>query len=145
MVRVVVDASVVVKWFHDPGEAEIAEARAMLRAHQAGVIAATILDLTIYELGNVLLRSLRRPAQEVAGRLNDLLRLCGPPISFQPGWRVDAAELGQKHDLTYYDAAYAAAARGLEAPLVTADRQLLASGLAESPTAFAQRLQLLSL
>ena len=55
----------------------------------------------------------------------------------EPPWRRDATELGQRHGLTFYDAAFAAAARGLDVPLVSADRQLLASGLALSLTAWA--------
>ena len=44
--------------------------------------------------------------------------------------------------MTFYDASCAAAASALDVPLVTADRQLLAAGLAESPTDIAIRLRL---
>jgi predicted nucleic acid-binding protein len=133
------DTSVILKWFHTEGEAEVAAAQVVLEAHRAGQVGVHILDLTMYELGNVLLRSLRRPAQEVAGRLDDLLFLCGPVITLEPGWRRDAAGLAQVHGLTFYDAAFAAAARGLDVPLLSADRQLLASGLAESLTSWSNR------
>jgi len=62
-------------------------------------------------------------------------------ITLEPSWRRDAAELAQLHRLTFYDAAFAAAARGLDVTLLSADRQLLASGLAESVTSWAARLR----
>jgi predicted nucleic acid-binding protein len=133
----IADSSVLVKWFHTVGEDEVAAAEAVLRAHRAGQVNVKILDLVIYELGNILLRSLRWPAKEVADQLEDLLVMCGPVLMLEPAWRRDAAELAQLHRLTFYDAALAAAARGLDVPLISADRQLLASGLAQSLTSWA--------
>ena len=69
---VVCDASIVLKWFHDEGEQDVDEARVLLSAHQAGLITAWILDLTLYEVGNVLLRALGWPAADVAAQLDDL-------------------------------------------------------------------------
>lgn len=66
----------------------------------------------------------------------------GTPLLSSPEWLRDAADLASDHRLSFYDAAWAAAARGLGVPLISADRQLLAAGLAESATAAAQRLGL---
>ncbi|MFT4219462.1 MAG: hypothetical protein QM611_02935 [Microbacterium sp.] len=44
--------------------------------------------------------------------------------------------------MTRYDASWAAIARELGIALVTADRRLVDAGLAESPTAVAERLRL---
>ena len=142
MIDVLLDTSVIVKWYHEVAEPEVPQARAVLHAHQRAEISVLVLDLTLYEYGNVLLKSLRKPADQVAVWVEDLIQLCGSPISLQPAWRRDAAELGGAHGLTYYDAAYAAAARGLRIPFITADKLLLASGLAESATDFCQRLRL---
>ena len=142
MIAALIDASIVVKWYHDEGEEEVAEARAVLRAVGVGLIEARILDLTIYEYGNVLLRRIRRPATEAMTRVEDLLRLCGAPLTLAVEWRRDTAELAERHGLTYYDAAYAAVARGLGITLISADRQLVAAGLAESATDFVHRLRL---
>ena len=46
----------------------------------------------------------------------------------------DAAKLAELHDLTLYDAAYAAVARASGAELVTLDRALLQSGLGRRPS-----------
>jgi predicted nucleic acid-binding protein len=44
--------------------------------------------------------------------------------------------------LSFYGASWAAAAAALNISLVSADRRLLAAGLAETPTAAASRLNL---
>jgi predicted nucleic acid-binding protein len=93
-------------------------------------------------MGNVLLRALRWPGPDVADQLEDLAIICGPPLAMAAEWLRRAAELGERHRLTFYDAAWAAAAEGLGIALVSADAQLLAAGLAESPAAVVQRLRL---
>ena len=94
------------------------------------------------EIGNVLLRSLGWSGSKVADQLKDLVLICGAPLNATMGWLHEAAELGERFGLTYYDAAWGAAARSLAIPLVSADKKLLAAGLAESPTNVAQRLGL---
>lgn len=56
---VLVDSSVSLKWLHEAGEAEVAPPRVLLEAHRRGELTAVLLDLAIYELGNVLPRGLR--------------------------------------------------------------------------------------
>ncbi len=142
MSDLLVDTSVLVKWFHGAGEAELGEARALRDAHVARQIDAHILDLALYEVGNVLVRSLGWPAHEVADQLDDLLVIMGTPLLSSPEWLRDAAALAALHGLSFYDAAWAAAARGMSVPLVSADRQLLVAGLAESATTAVRRLGL---
>ncbi|HUY96913.1 MAG TPA: type II toxin-antitoxin system VapC family toxin [Verrucomicrobiae bacterium] len=137
-----VETSVLIKWFHSEGEAEVAEARAIRDAHQRGVLNARIIDLALYEVGNVLLTSLRWTASDVADQLDDLIEICGVPLVMASGWLREAASLGSTHGLTFYDAAWAAAAQALGVALVSADTKLLAAELAESPTATTQRLRL---
>jgi len=57
-------------------------------------------------------------------------------------WFRFAAHLAGEHQLSFYDASWAAAARALQVPLISADSRLLAPGLAESPTDIAHRLRL---
>lgn len=142
MTSIVVDTSVVLKWFHADGESEIAEARALLAAHRDGALSAHILDLGLYELGNVLLRALGWSAEDTADQIDDLLVICGPPLVPAPQWRRVAAGLAEKHRLTFYDAMFVAAARAMRVPLVSADKQLLAAGLAESAAEYARRIGL---
>lgn len=139
-----IDTSVLVKWFHSEGEAELDPARALRAAHLSGQAPARVLDLAQYEFGNVLLRRLRLPADRVRQALAALRTAVGEPVVFDQAWVKLAAVLGEAHGLTFYDACWAAAARHVGVPLVSADRQLLDAGLAESPTAAATRLGLVT-
>jgi predicted nucleic acid-binding protein len=139
-VTLLVDTSVVVKWFHESGEQEVDEARALLDAHRTGAEQLLVLDLGAYELGNVLLRPLRMPAPVVVEALGVLRAICGPLVHPRPSWLDAAAALAQQHSLTFYDASWAAAAQALQCPLVSADRQLLAANLAITPSYAAAQL-----
>jgi predicted nucleic acid-binding protein len=133
---VVCDASVVLKWFHDEGEPDVEDARRLLGGHRSGAITAWVLDLTFYELGNVLLRALGWPASQVADQLDDLRSICSVLAVGATEQRL-AALLAEEHTLTFYDAVYAAAARSRASALATADKALLTAGLGDSPGAIA--------
>lgn len=124
------------------GEGDLVEARALRSAHLRADLDARILDLAVYEVGNVLVRVLRWPTTDAADQLDDLITICGPPIAATPEWLRDATGLASTHALSFYDAVWAAAARGLAIPLVSADRRLLGARLAESPASVARRLRL---
>jgi predicted nucleic acid-binding protein len=142
--RLLIDTSVLVKWFHESGESELAEARAIRDAHVQGNLDAHILDLAVYEVGNVLARALKWTAADVGDQLDDLLAIVGSPIVMAQAWLRDAAVLTETRVLSFYDASWAAAATALGVPLVSADRRLVAAGLAETPSATAARLNLIS-
>ena len=142
MTTLLVDTSVLIKWFHAEGESELPGARAIRDANQRGEVDTRVIELALYEVGNVLLTALHWPAAEIAGQLDDLVAICGAPLLLTPAWFREAASLGAAHQLTFYDAAWAASARGLGISLVSADISLLEAGLAESPTATAERLRL---
>ncbi|HYI57300.1 MAG TPA: type II toxin-antitoxin system VapC family toxin [Microlunatus sp.] len=142
MTHLLIDTSVLIKWFHGEGESELAESRILRRAHVSGDLDAHVLDLAVYEVGNDLLRALRWGPTEVADQLDDLHTVLGPPLVMTADWLRRAAALAHHHRLSFYDASWAAAADKLNMPLVSADRQLLATGLAESPSSTVARLKL---
>ena len=142
MTHVLVDSSVLIKWFHGDGEGELEAARALLAAHVRGDVEAHMLDLAMYEVGNVLTRALRWRASDVADQLDDLRAILGPTVVMSATGLRDAAVLAEMHALSFQDANWAAAARELGVTLISADRRLLSSGLAESPTQAAARLRL---
>lgn len=142
MIHLLIDSSVLIKWFHAEGEDEVGPARAIRRAHIAGSLDARVLDLAMYEVGNVLTRSLQWDASEVADQLEDLETIVGPPLVATTSWLRRAATLARSAGLTFYDASWAATASELGMPLVSADKSLLGAGLAESPTRVARRLGL---
>lgn len=133
-IDVVSDASVALKWFHAEGEEETEPSRALVGAHQERVVALFVLDLTAYEIGNALLRGRANATPgQVATVLEALDVIC-------PALRPDrtelrlAAELAAGHNLTLYDAAYAAVAARRNAALVTLDTALLDAGLGCRPS-----------
>jgi predicted nucleic acid-binding protein len=137
-----VDTSVLIKWFHSEGERDVRQAHAIRTAHVDGQLDAHVLDLAYYELGNVLIRALGWTGGDVADQLDDLTTILGPPLVMTAPWFRRAAELAHTHALSFYDAAWAAAAQELAVPLVSADRKLLAAGLAQTPTDIVTRLNL---
>lgn len=142
MTHLLIDTSVLIKWFHAEGEAELAESRAVRSAHICGGVDAHMLDLAVYEVGNVLVGALGWKPAQVADQLDDLLTILGPPLLMTQDWLRHAARLAHVHSLTFYDASWAATAQMLNMTLVSADRQLLAAGLAESPATTVTRLRL---
>jgi predicted nucleic acid-binding protein len=123
-----VDTSVAIKWVHTEGESDVEPARLLLSAHRDGAARAFILDLGVYEFGNVLTRALRQPAAVVSQLLDLLHRLCGPFVHPAPSWHAEAARLAERHGLTFYDASWAAAALALGCPLVSSDLRLREAG-----------------
>lgn len=106
---VVADASVALKWLHAEGEEAVESARAVLEAFKDRRIELVILDLTIYEIGNALLRSAGAGAEETANVLDALREICEPTM-VTGAERARAARLATDHGLTFYDSAYAAVA-----------------------------------
>lgn len=140
MTSVLVDTSVLIKWFHEEGEQEVASARALRDAHAADTLDAYVLDLAIYEVGDVLARALGWAGPRIHEQLLDLLAIVGPPVSMDPSWLGTAAVISEQHNLSFYDASWAACGQELGIPLVSADRKLITSGLALDPTSAAERL-----
>lgn len=141
VIDVVSDANVTLKWFHAEGEEEVEDARALLDAHKARTVALSVLDLTAYEVGNALMRGRAAAgAEQVATVLEALAEVC-PALRPNPGELRRATELAAEHDLTLYDAAYAAVAESREATLATLDNALLDAGLGTRPSELARRLE----
>jgi predicted nucleic acid-binding protein len=130
---VVADANVALKWFHADGEESVAPARALLDRHRDGELVAHVLDLTFYEIGNALLRGRARvTAAQVDAVLRALRHIC-PVIAPDADDLALAASLAQDHELTMYDAVYAAVAQRRNLALMTFDRRLIATGLGAPP------------
>lgn len=139
-IDIVSDANVALKWFHAEGEEEVEPARALLVGQRERTVALRVLDLTSYELGNALLRG--RPgigAERVAVALEALGEIC-PAIAPTGEDFREAAALAEQHDISFYDAAYAAVARRRGAQLATLDRELLRAGLGRRPSELAAGL-----
>ncbi|HSK50107.1 MAG TPA: type II toxin-antitoxin system VapC family toxin [Solirubrobacterales bacterium] len=133
VIEVVSDANVALKWFHSEGEEGVEESRALLASHRDRLLVVHLLDLTLYEVGNALLRgAARADATAIATVLQALREVC-PVIAPTDSELSLAAELAADHDLTLYDASYAAVARARGARVATFDRRLLDAGLGLQP------------
>lgn len=120
--RLVVDASVAIKWLLD--EVGSAHAHHFLGRFRTGEDELIAPDLIVSEVGNALrsaavLRK-RIPTDIVAGVLADFLRI-GLPTRSAGETAERALELALRHDATYYDAAYVALALEEGIPLLATD------------------------
>jgi len=122
----IVDASIAVKWFR-PSEIEPDRYLAETLIARSSIRTTT---LCVYEVGNALTRKTRDSSEEIARKLRALIRFCGPPIDFSSADYEVITGLVRDHDLTFYDASYAAIAGRLGRQVISADRDLLDPGLA---------------
>jgi predicted nucleic acid-binding protein len=139
-IDVVADANIALKWFHAEGEEEVEQARVLLAAHEQRAVALSVLDLTAYELGNALIRGpAAATADQVATVLESLDAVC-PAVRPTTQELRDATALAEQHNLTLYDAAYAAVAASRRATLVTLDAALVEARLGRRPSEIAAEL-----
>ena len=122
--RIVVDGSVAAKWyFAEPGH-EAADR--VLAARIAGEHELLAPDLIVPEFVNVLWKRVRRQecSRAAAQVVLELWEVDRPSLVASSDLATQAFELATALDQSVYDCLYLALALEIEAPLVTADRQL---------------------
>jgi predicted nucleic acid-binding protein len=120
---IVLDASVVLKWFfadEDGGE----HAERFKNAHVSGREIIAVPDLLFYEIGNVLATKTRLPEASVAEAFSLLWDFSLERFDLGLDEFQSSLALSRKHKITLYDAAYVELSRRLKCPFVTADRKL---------------------
>ena len=125
--KIVVDSSVLIKWFKSRNEDLLTEARALLDEVERQRLEVHVPALLLYEVGNILLLKTQvGPAalDDAIARLEALPFSVAPPAT--PLLRR-AARLGRELNLTFYDASFLALAVELDCLLITADRRLFES------------------
>jgi predicted nucleic acid-binding protein len=125
------DASVLLAAF-DPEDDHHEPARALLEDDEATL---ATLDLARYEVANVAVRAWRAP-ESVTPLLAVIERVAddGGVFLSTDTLLTRAAEIAERHTISVYDAAYAAAASNAGHHLVSCDeRDLVSKGLAELP------------
>jgi predicted nucleic acid-binding protein len=127
---VMLDASVLLA-AEDADDPHHHDARALLSSKDR----LTTLDLAHYEVANVAVRSWRD--EGAAERLRERISALtddGGLVRVDEGMMAAAGALARQHGISVYDAAYVAAARQLDAVLVSCDvRDLVSRGLAVAP------------
>jgi predicted nucleic acid-binding protein len=133
VIDVVSDANVALKWFHSDGEEGVEESRELLAGHRDRLLVVHLLDLTLYEVGNALLRGGARANASATATVLQALREVCPVIAPTHSELALAASLAAVHNLSLYDASYAAVAKTRGARLATFDRGILDAGLGVRP------------
>lgn len=131
MTTLLLDASVLLAAF-DPEDDHHEPARALLEDDEATL---ATLDLARYEVANVAVRAWRAP-ESVASMLAAIEKLAedGGVLESTVALLTRAADLAERHTISVYDAAYAAAASDGGHRLVSCDeRDLVSKGLATLP------------
>ncbi len=122
MNEAVLDASVVLKWFHSEGERRVEVARGLRARYEAGDLRVLAPQLLWLELLNVAARRWGWPQpqlEELAVTLEQLgFELLEPELVSVARWAANG--------LTAYDAAYVAVAEQAGAQLITDDEQIVA-------------------
>lgn len=119
----VVDASVVVKWFASENESYLDRAIELQRRHRDGLIALTAPALLYYEVANALRFNSNLAPGDITQAIQSLFDTDILTIQPEAPALAKAALLALDKKLTVYDSAYLAVADQLHAPLVTADRR----------------------
>jgi predicted nucleic acid-binding protein len=133
-VKLLLDSCVWLAWVRPIDEPDHEAAEAIITRTARGEVELRLLDLTVYELGNTVVRGWRHPRREAEMMVAAALDLCAaPPLVPTAAERRDAHALAEEHRLSVYDATYAAVAQERRLTLVSGDRQLLRAGLATAP------------
>ena len=124
MVRLVADASVLLKWFL-PAEREAYADRAdrLRQAHVDGTVTLCVPTLAEYELGNTLSRM--KPREDALADLVDLQALELRAEAMVGATLERAFDLVSRFGVTFYDASYHALALELGGTMVTADERYI--------------------
>jgi predicted nucleic acid-binding protein len=127
MAFVVVDSSVVIKWFTP--EAYSTEARRILNDYQAGTLTLLAFDLLPAEIGNIVWKKQRFQGIAIADAqlILNAFRALTFTLTSNNDLLDSAYAIAVSHQCTVYDALYVALSVRAQCPLVTADQKLLAA------------------
>ncbi len=120
---IVLDASVILKWFLDNEEGN--DAAALVKEdHVGGSDTIAVPDLLYYEVANVLSSKTRLSAEAVEEAFSLLWDFQLERFDFALEHFLAALALVRKYKITVYDAAYIELARRLQCRFLTADKKL---------------------
>ena len=119
---IVLDASVVVKWFSEEEYTDKAlEIRERIRMGGERVV---VPDLLLYELANALKYNPSFDANDVSDALTSIFDMDVDIVTPIPEIINSAVTLAFEHNITVYDAFYLALAKEIEFTFITADGRL---------------------
>ena len=121
----ILDTSVVLKWFLEKGEADVTGARNLRDAFLAGRCTLGAPSLLLIEVANALTTGHRANPKQVSGAIETILEIGLHLIDLQFPALVKAIELASSYGLAVYDSCFLAVAVELDGILVTADEAFL--------------------
>lgn len=119
---IVLDASVVIKWFQEEGDSE--KARVFENKHINGEEVVVVPDLLLYEATNVLRYKKNLTEEEGLKALHILTGMELQAFTFSPWELKEAFSFARLCDVSVYDALYVILAKHLHCEFVTADEKL---------------------
>lgn len=136
IIKVVIDASVAVKWAI-PGEPWEYEARILKDRIASGDLEAHAPPLILYEVASVLSRAIGIDVITPSHGAETLKAIGELGINIKPiGWNTlkEVLDIAQKTKLTIYDAAYLWISKMIDGILITADKELAEKGRSVTKT-----------
>lgn len=125
MANIVVDSSIVIKWFVTEPLSQ--EARRLLEGYQSGAFTLLALDLLAAEIGNIVWKKVRtqgmarEDAQQIISAFRELEIELTPTMSLHE----DALRIAMANERTVYDALYIALSEREQCIFITADERLV--------------------
>jgi len=122
MRKVIIDASVALKWFFkEDGSEKALELQGKLKD---GIVKAFVPQIFFFEVINVIKTKPTTTLQHVERAIKIVFNLPFSSQKISQGLLEKANFYAQKYDLTIYDASYIALAKTLGVDLITADEKL---------------------
>lgn len=122
---VLLDTSVLLRLFHDHEDPPQESADLLGEAFLRGEIQLILLDLSVYEFVNILVRRPGKGAAEAERLVGALFGLGMPLVGVDRSLASAAGRISASTGLSGYDGAFVAAGSLLGVPLVTADRRIV--------------------
>lgn len=125
MKRHVLDTSVVIKWFSEHGEDDLASALALRQGIIEGTLAVVVPDLIFYELANALRFNPHFSADDVAQALQSVNDMGFEIRAVEPAVLERSIYMAFKFNITAYDAYFLSLAQAEGKALITADYKMV--------------------
>ena len=125
MARLVIDSSVVIKWY--VAEEHQAPATAIRDRYRDGELDLLVPDLFYAEIGNILWKKRLTQGLDVADARRIIDSVLTLPLDVTPSSQIltEAYRLAEEHGRTVYDSLYLALALTADCQFVSADRRLV--------------------
>ena len=121
--RYTLDASVAAKWFNNENLTD--KAIRVREAFVKGEIGLVAPEHILYEVGNSIWNNKALTTEDAIVAIRSLTELEIDLVPLTPQMVGNAMKIARESSITFYDAAYVTLANHLDAPLISADQEIL--------------------